>query len=313
MVSIGPTLHLPAAGGAAVGAGLLGEGEAVGLAAGLGHHEHRQALVGEGLVGVGAGQEHEHVGPGAEGAPGLHAVDEPAALGGGGGDLHAGHVGAVVGLGDGHGGHDLGRGELGQPLLLLLLGAAGEQGPGEDLGPGDERAAGAERGLGQLLGGDDHADVLALAALGVAVVLDRHREAEAAELGEAADELLGDVGVLAVDVLGDRGDLVLGEAAEGVLHHLEVAVEVAGAGGVGERGQELRGPVGGDELTGAVEHARLDAPLGLAAEQLGHELADGVGDVGAGDLALDLALGAVGRASPGRSRPWRRRGPARRR
>jgi hypothetical protein len=31
-----------------------------------------------------------------------------------------------------------------------------------------------------------------------------------------------------VDVLGDRRDLVLGETAEGVLHHLEVVAEVAG-------------------------------------------------------------------------------------
>ena len=41
--------------------------------------------------------------------------------------------------------------------------------------------------------------------------------------------VLGDVGVVAVDVLGDGLDLLVGEAAEGVLHHLEVAVEVAWA------------------------------------------------------------------------------------
>ena len=41
--------------------------------------------------------------------------------------------------------------------------------------------------------------------------------------------VLGDVAVVAVDVLGDRLELLVGEAAERVLHHLEVAVEVAGA------------------------------------------------------------------------------------
>ena len=41
--------------------------------------------------------------------------------------------------------HDLGGGQLGQPLLLLLLGAALDQRPGEDLGAGDQRAADAER------------------------------------------------------------------------------------------------------------------------------------------------------------------------
>ena len=35
---------------------------------------------------------------------------------------------------------------------------------------------------------------------------------------------------VAVDVLGDGADLLLGEAPEGVLHQLEVGVEVAGAG-----------------------------------------------------------------------------------
>ena len=169
---------------------------------------------------------------------------------------------------------------------------------GEDLGPGDQRAAGAERAARQLLGGHDHADVLALAALGVAAVLLGHRQAEAAHLGEALDDVLGDVVVLAVDVLGDRADLLVGEAPEGVLHQLEVGVEVAGAAAVGQRGQERRLAVGGDELAGVVERAGLDAPLGLAAEQLGGQLGDGVGDEGAGHRGLDVALLAVGEHRP---------------
>ena len=68
----------------------------------------------------------------------------------------------------------------------------------------------------QLLGGDHHAQVVGLAAGGEAAVLLGHREAEAAELGEPGDDLFGDVGIGAVDVLGDGPDLVGGEAAERV-------------------------------------------------------------------------------------------------
>ena len=88
-------------------------------------------------------------------------------------------------------------------------------------------------------------------------------------------------------------DLVLGEAPERVLDQLEVLVEVAGAGLVGQRGQEGRVPVGGHELAGAVEGAGLDAPLGLAAVELAGQVVDGVGDEGAGDRRLDVALAAV--------------------
>ena len=48
------------------------------------------------------------------------------------------HVAAVVGLGDRHGVHDLGDGQLGQPVLLLRLGATLDERTGEDLGAGDE-------------------------------------------------------------------------------------------------------------------------------------------------------------------------------
>ena len=43
---------------------------------------------------------------------------------------------------------------------------------------------------------------------------------------------------VAVDVLGDRPQLLVGEAAERVLHHLEVLVEVARTLHVGELGEE---------------------------------------------------------------------------
>ena len=74
------------------------------------------------------------------------------------------------------------------------------------------------------------AEVLAVAALAVAAVLGRHRQAEGADLGQAVDDVLGHVAVRAVDVLGLRGDDVGGERAERVLHHLHVGVEVARPG-----------------------------------------------------------------------------------
>ena len=65
--------------------------------------------MGLGAVRVGAGQQHEHVGPGREGAPRLDAVDHPAAVDRRGRGDDAGDVGAEVGLGDRHRGQDLAR------------------------------------------------------------------------------------------------------------------------------------------------------------------------------------------------------------
>ena len=177
--------------------------------------------------------------------------------------------------------------------MLLLLGPAGDQRPGEDLGPRDEAAAGTEAAPAELLGGDDHADVLGLAATAVAAVLLGDRQAEGAHLAETADDVFGDVVVVPVDVLGDRLQLVLGEAPEAVLHELEVVVEVPGTLLPGEPGEERRVAVGGAEAAGSVEGADLDAPGGLATEEPARQLADHVGHEGTGDLRLELAVGAV--------------------
>ena len=249
-------------------------------------------------VGIGAGQEHEGVGPSGEGGPRLHAVDSVAAVGGGGRDLEVGDVGAVVGLGHHHADHGLAGGDLREPDLLLFLGAAPHQGPGEDLGPGDERAAHAEAAPGQLLGGDDHAEVVALAAGGEPAVLLGHRQAEAADLGQAADDLLGDVEVLAVDLLGHRADLVGGEAVEGVADELELLGQVGGPAAVaghllGDVLGELRRTVGGDELAGRGELGGAHPPLRLPSHQPGHEVGDGLGGEQAGQPGLEPAVGAV--------------------
>ncbi|CAB4607296.1 unannotated protein [freshwater metagenome] len=255
--------------------------------------------MGERLVRVRAGEEHQHIGTGSERAPGLDAVDQPATLGGCGGDLDAGHIGSVIGFGHGDSRHDFGGRKLRQPLALLFLGATGEQGAGQDLRTGDERTAGAERGLGEFFGGHDHPDVFADSTFRVPVVLDRHGQAESTEFGESLDEVLGDVGVGAMDVLGDRNDLVVGESAERVLHEFEVTLEMARAGCARERCQELRSAVDGDERASVVEYAGFDAPLRLAAEQFRHEFTHGVGNVGARDATLEVALGSVGEHGAG--------------
>ena len=108
---------------------------------------------------------------------------------------------------------------------------------------------------------------LALAAGGEAAVLLGDRQPEVPELGQAGDHVLGDVVVLAVDVLGHGPHLVLGEAAEGVLHQLEVGVEVARALLAGQRREELGAAVRAHEGDGAVEGPGLDPPRGLSPEQ----------------------------------------------
>ena len=116
--------------------------------------------------------------------------------------------------------------------------------------------------------------------------------------------LLGDVGVGAVHVLGDRADLVLGEAVEGLGRELEVVGEVAGPGAgaverAADRLEELGGAVRLDERERRRERARrVDAPHRLAAEELGAEVGDRVGDERAREQRLDLAVLARTRASP---------------
>ena len=101
-----------------------------------------------------------------------------------------------------------------------------------------------------------------------------------------------------MDVLGDRLQLLVGEATEGVLHHLEVVVEVTGAVVLGQRGEKGRVAVGAHELTGLVERTGLDTPLALASVELGHELADRVGHEGTGEPILDLTLRSVPEEPP---------------
>ena len=153
---------------------------------------------------------------------------------------------------------------------------------------------------GQLLGGDDHAEVVGPAAGGVAAVGLADRQAEGAHLAQPRDDVLGDVVVGAVDVLGPGGDAVLGEAAEGVLHHLEVGVEVAGAGVVGQVGQELRIAVAAHEVPGAVERRPGRPPQPVPSEDAAGHVRSGVGHERSGEAGLVVALGPVVQQRPRR-------------
>jgi hypothetical protein len=121
------------------------------------------------------------------------------------------------------------------------------EGAGEDLGAGDQRAADAERTAGQLLGGHHHADVLADRRPRCSRRTPPDDRPKAPISARPVTISSGTSPLWRWIVLGDRLDLVLGEAPEGVLHHLEVVVEVAGAVGVGQGGEEIGRPVGGDE------------------------------------------------------------------
>ena len=66
--------------------------------------------------------------------------------------------------------------------------------------------------------------------------------------------------LLPVDVLGDGLDLLLGEGAEGVLHQLEVGVEVTRTGDGGQGGEERRVAVGGQEGVGGLERVAVRSP-----------------------------------------------------
>ena len=152
----------------------------------------------------------------------------------------------------------------------------------------------AERAPAQLLGGDDHAHVVALAARREAAVLLGDREPEAPELGQALDDLLGDVQVLAVHVLGVRADLVLGEAVERLAHQLEVLAQVARPLGGGQARQHRRiALLRCRKARGRCVPAGLDAPqrfpAGHAADEVGHH----VGHERRGDAGLDLSQCAV--------------------
>jgi hypothetical protein len=236
-------------------------------------------------VRIGARQQGDDVGAAGEGAPRLGAVDDPtfvaADLRRFGAAAHRGDVGADVRLGDRDRRHDLAGGELRQPVLLLFFGTALEQRLGENLGPRDQAAGGGQRAARQLLGGHDHRQV----AHAAAAVLLGNRHAEETELGHLGDQLVGHQVVLAVDVLGQRRHLALGELPHRVAgHHRHLVadrrvVDPARPDDVAADGAESavgdRRSRGGDDLgrgDGRGEAVFADAELVEMSDHLGSEL-----------------------------------------
>ena len=79
----------------------------------------------------------------------------------------------------------------------------------------------------------------------------------------------GTSSLCAVHVLGVRLDDLLGERAERVGHHLELVVEVAGAGRLGQRGHELGGAELLEERMGSAQRRELEPHSCLAAGDSG--------------------------------------------
>ena len=213
---------------------VLGEREAVAVAAGFGHDEQTQAAICLAAVRVCSRHQRQDVGSRRESAPGFHASDGIAAVDPVRDGRYCAGVGAVVGLGHRDCNHHLTRGDFGQPRLFLRFGTALHERTGEDLGPRDQRTGNTERSPRQLLCRDNHAQVFGLPTRGEPAVLLRNGQPEGPKLGETVNDLVRDVSVRAVHLLRDGSHAVFGKAPERVLYQLEVTVEMARAGLVGQ-------------------------------------------------------------------------------
>ena len=118
-------------------------------------------------------------------------------------------VGSGAGLGEAEGGELLPGGEVGQPFALLLLGPEEEDRHRPERGVRRDRDRDRRVDSRQLLDRDRVRDRVGAAA----AVLLGNRHAHQPELGQLGDEVVGEA-VLAVELLGDRGDLLLGEVAD---------------------------------------------------------------------------------------------------
>jgi hypothetical protein len=244
------------------------------------------------------------------GDPGLgpgHAVDVAVPHGPGG---EAAQVRAGVGLGEHRRGQDLARGDPGQPLLLLLVGAAQADELGRDLGAGAQRPH-PDESAAHLLRHHAHGD---LAHAEPAVLLG-HGEAEHAELRHLLDDGGGDELVVQVPLVGGGDDLVLDEAADLVAHQLQrLVLEAEGAEmAVGDQGRDAgahasrvaapdqglhRGRRQGHELGLPEAHVGRAQDLHLAHGDAARELAEVLAEGRLEDEGLELAQGAGGLEPP---------------
>ena len=89
--------------------------------------KERQPLVALGVIGVGACQDTEKMGPIGHSAPGLGARQEVVVAVLDGPALHSPGIAAVIRLGKGRGAQDLAAGQPRHPALLLFLRPVGQQ------------------------------------------------------------------------------------------------------------------------------------------------------------------------------------------
>jgi hypothetical protein len=271
----------------------LDELEAFALGLVLLDQEEGQSSVCGAAVGVGACEQHENVGARGERAPGLGAVDEPAAWRSRRARRDARDVAPEIRFGHRDSGEDLAGGESRQPALLLFLRAAVHEGACQYLRSCDQRSANAEGAPGELLGRHHHAEVLRLATRGEPAELFGHRKSKSTELRQTGDHRIRDVGVGPVDVFGVRSNLLEGEAVERVGDHREVLTEVARSGSFGKARHELGIAVRSDERCERLVPVVLDVPESLASENPSGEVTQGNGEERGHELGFDFALGGV--------------------
>ena len=163
---------------------------------------------------VGLRPDHRHVGQGAVGDPLLRAVEHPGvAVACRAVVQHAAGVGAEVGLGQAEAADRLGRGELRDPAVLLLLGAEGVDRVHDQRALHRHEAAQPRVAALQLLHDQAVGDV---AQAGQAVLVDVG--AEQAELGHLGHQVHREARLL-VALLDDGHHLVVDEGAHAFADH----------------------------------------------------------------------------------------------
>ena len=182
--------------------------------------EHGQAAMVR-RVRDGAGQNGHHMGARGVGDPRLVAVDGPIAiLALHGLGAQGAEVGARVRLRKHGRRQDLARRQTGQPLFLLLLGAAADDQLRRDLRPGAE-GADANIAARQFLGHDAHGRLRQAKS----AKLLRDGQAEHAHLRQFFDDLHRDQFVLQVPFMGVGDHLIDSIAAELLADHLQLFIK----------------------------------------------------------------------------------------
>ena len=217
--------------------------------------------------------------------------------------IDAGHVGPEVGLGHGDGAQHLGGGQLREPVLLLLLGAAVDEGPGEDLGPGDQRAA------------DARASPSSAPRWPRPCPCSRSRRPWRSRrtprapsrpkppiVGHALDDLLGDVACWP-GACARRGGGPCSSAKRWKVSRTSSKSAPRWRGPPSRPGRPAKAGSRWSAHEGArpAPSSRVHAPSSARARRPGGQVGDGVGDEGAGDAGLDVPVRAVGEDGLGRA------------